>query len=60
MLVTTEGMDEQMAYDVTKAIYTSLDKLKAAHSVGALITKESAKDGISIPMHPGAEKYFNE
>ena len=22
MLVTTEGMDEQMAYDVTKAIYT--------------------------------------
>lgn len=60
MLVTTEGMDEQMAYDVTKAIYTSLDKLKAAHSVGALITKESAKDGISITMHPGAEKYFNE
>lgn len=60
MLVTTEDMDDQMAYDIVKAIYSNLDRLKAAHSVGELITKESAKDGISIPMHPGAEKYFNE
>lgn len=60
MLVTTDEMDEETAYDITKAIYSNLDKLKAAHSVGELITQESAKDGISIPMHPGAEKYFNE
>lgn len=60
MLVATDAMDEQTAYDITKAIYTNLDKLKAAHSVGALITRESAKDGISIPLHPGAEKFFNE
>jgi TRAP transporter TAXI family solute receptor len=60
MLVTTGEMDEQTAYDIVKAIYTNLDKLQAAHSVGELITVESAKDGISIPMHPGAEKYFNE
>lgn len=60
MLVTTEQMDEQTAYDITKAIYTNLDKLKAAHSVGALITKETAKEGVSIPMHAGAEKFFNE
>lgn len=60
MLVTTADMDEQLAYDIVKAIYSNLDKLKAAHSVGALITKETAKEGISIPMHPGAEKYFNE
>lgn len=60
MLVATDAMDEQTAYDITKAIYSNLDKLKAAHSVGALITLESAKDGISIPLHPGAEKFFNE
>lgn len=60
MLVTTGQMDEQTAYDITKAIYTNLDKLKAAHSVGALITKETAKEGVSIPMHAGAEKFFNE
>lgn len=60
MLVVTDKMDEKLAYDITRAIYTNLDALKAAHSVGKLITKESAGDGISIPLHPGAEKYFKE
>jgi len=60
MLVAMEDMDEQLAYDIVKAIYSNLDRLKAAHSVGELITKETAQEGISIPMHPGAEKYFNE
>lgn len=60
MLVTTDKMSEQDAYDITKAIFTNLDKIKAAHNVGKYITLESAQDGISIPLHPGAEKYFNE
>lgn len=60
MLVVNDKMDDQTAYDITKAIFTNLDSLKAAHSVGKHISKESAKEGISIPMHPGAEKYFNE
>ncbi len=60
MLVTTDKMSEEMAYNITKAIYENLDKLGAAHSAGKLITLETAQDGISIPLHPGAEKYFNE
>lgn len=60
MLVVTDDMDDQLAYDITKAIYSNLDTLKAAHAVGALIVPETAKEGMSVPMHPGAEKYFNE
>lgn len=60
MLVATDRMDEQTAYDIVKAIYSNLDTLKAAHSVGKIITTETAQDGISIPMHPGAQKYFDE
>lgn len=60
MLVVTDKMDEQMAYDIVKAIYSNLDRLVVAHAVGKIITKETAQDGISIPLHPGAEKYFNE
>lgn len=59
MLVVTDKMDEKTAYDITKAIFENLDQLKAAHSVGAFMSKENSKDGISIPMHPGAEKYFS-
>lgn len=60
MLVVTDKMDEQTGYDIVKAIYSNLDRLKVAHSVGQLITRETAMEGVSIPMHPGAEKYFNE
>lgn len=60
MLVVTDKMDEDTAYEITKAIYSNLDKLAATHAVGKLITLESATDGLSIPLHPGAEKFFNE
>lgn len=60
MLVVTDKMDEELAYQITKAIYSNLDRLGVAHPVGKTITKDAAKEGMSIPMHPGAEKYFNE
>ncbi len=60
MLVATDELDEQLGYDITKAIYTNLDKLVAAHSVGKLITKEGAMEGMPIDMNAGAEKFFNE
>lgn len=60
MLVVTEKMDAQMAYDITKAIYGNLDRLKTAHAVGKLITKQTGKEGMSIPLHPGADKFYKE
>ena len=60
MLVVTDKMDAQMAYDITKSLYGNLERIKAAHAVGKLITKETAKDGMSVTLHPGAEKFFKE
>lgn len=60
MLVVTDQMDEQLAYDITKAIYSNLDRLQTAHAVGKMITKETALDGMSVELHPGADKYFKE
>ncbi|MBO8159902.1 MAG: TAXI family TRAP transporter solute-binding subunit [Thermosyntropha sp.] len=60
MLVTTDKMDENLAYEATKAIFTNLDRLAAAHPIGKEINKQNAQKGLSIPLHPGAEKFFNE
>ena len=60
MLVANDKVDEQMGYDVAKAIFTHLDRLQAAHSVGKLITKEGAKNGMSLDMNAGAAKFFGE
>lgn len=60
MLAVTDKMDADTGYAVVKALYTNLDRMKAAHNVGKNITKASAKDGMSIPLNAGAEKFFNE
>ncbi|MHC1746010.1 MAG: TAXI family TRAP transporter solute-binding subunit [Negativicutes bacterium] len=60
MLVVPESMSADLVYEITKAIYGNTDRLKAAHKLGEGITKETALEGMPIPLHPGAEKYFKE
>ncbi len=60
MLVTTDKMDDALGGEITKALFTNLDRLQAAHSVGKLITKEGATNGMSVKMNGGAEKFFKK
>lgn len=60
MLAVNADMSDDLAYQLVKAIYDNHDRVVAAHNVGKNITKETALEGMSITLHPGAEKYFNE
>jgi hypothetical protein len=60
MLATNADLPEEVVYEVTKAIFEHRDVLEAAHKRAADITLETALDGMSIPLHPGAEKYYKE
>ena len=60
MLVARKGLKKDLVYNVTKAIFEHLPKLHSAHAKLKAVTLESAMDGMSIPLHPGAEKYFKE
>ncbi len=60
MLVASDKVDDQLGYDIVKAFFGNLDRIKAAHSVGKLITKEGAMKGMPIQMNAGAEKFFKE
>ncbi|KAB0268909.1 TAXI family TRAP transporter solute-binding subunit [Microvirga brassicacearum] len=59
-LVTHSGMSDEKVYQMTKAIYESLPDLTAAHAAARDIKLESALTGMPVPMHPGAQKYFDE
>lgn len=60
MLAVTDKMDADTAYNVVKALYSNLDRMKAAHSAANVISKETATDGMSIKLNPGAEKFLKE
>lgn len=49
-----------LVYKMTKALWEHRDVLEKVHSQGKNITLETALDGIGIPLHPGAEKYYKE
>jgi len=59
-LVTHEGMKEETVYQMTKAVYESLPDLVAAHAAARAIKLEGALDGMPLPLHPGAARYFKE
>lgn len=60
MLVASKNVDEKLGYDIAKAIFSNLDRIQAAHSVGKLIVKEKAMEGMPLKMNAGAEKFFKE
>ncbi len=60
MLVARKGLKKDLVYNVTKAIFEHLDRLHAAHAKLKAVTLESALEGMSVPLHPGAEQYFKE
>ncbi|KAA2235089.1 TAXI family TRAP transporter solute-binding subunit [Salinarimonas soli] len=59
-LVTHEGVKEDMVYQMVKAMYENLPELNAAHAAARSIKLETALEGMPIPVHPGAERYFKE
>lgn len=58
VLVGTDKISDDLGAQIVKAIYGHLDRMKAAHAVGKYITKDTAMDGMSIPMNKGAEGFF--
>jgi len=59
-LVTHEGVSDDVVYGMTKALWTNLDALAAAHSAAKAIDPKHALEGMPVPLHPGAEKYYKE
>jgi uncharacterized protein len=59
-LVTSAKEPDKVVYAITKEVFDNFDAFKKLHPAYAVLTKESMLEGLSAPMHPGAEKYFKE
>lgn len=60
ILVANKDMSDEMAYELTKRLYENTEAIAKAHNKGSEIKLENAADGVTIPFHPGAEKYLRE
>ena len=53
-------MDEDLAYQVTKAIFENVEELRAIHPAANDTTVEFTMAATPVPLHPGALRYFEE
>ena len=60
ILVSHEGVSEEVAYQMTKLMFDNLERLGNAHSAAKDIKLEGAAKSLPIPLHPGAERYYKE
>ncbi len=56
---STDLIDEDLGYDIMKALYENSGDI--SHPQGEFLTEENAMNGSDgLPLHPGAERYFEE
>ncbi|WP_109468106.1 TAXI family TRAP transporter solute-binding subunit [Albibacillus kandeliae] len=57
---THAEVSDEIIYAVTKALYENTETLGKVHPMGKQISLDKALESVSIPVHPGAEKYYAE
>lgn len=60
LLAVHADVDADAVYALTRALFENLSFLHAFHSATRELTLETALEGLPVPLHPGAERYFQE
>lgn len=60
LLVVTKDTPTETVYLLTKTIYENLPFLNTVHKATKAMSIQKAIDGLPMPLHPGAAKYYKE
>jgi hypothetical protein len=59
-LVVSKDTPEETVYLLTKTIYENLPFLNTVHKATKAMSLQKAIDGLPMPLHPGAVKFYKE
>jgi TRAP transporter TAXI family solute receptor len=61
-LLVAAGIEDDIVYQMTAALWHDNARrlLDNGHAKGREIRLETALDGLAVPLHPGAERYYRE
>lgn len=61
ILITSEDLGEDVAYEMVKSVFDHLEDFKTLHPVfSTLESRRMVRDADMAPLHPGALRYFRE
>ena len=59
-LIVNADASEDDVYKLTAAIFDNMEAITKEHAKGAELSLENATEGLTVPFHAGAAKYFAE
>lgn len=60
ILVARSSVSDEIVYSLTKAVFDNLPQFQSSHSSARHLTLHTALSGMALPLHPGAERYFQQ
>lgn len=60
LLAVNADVAEEDVYQITKTIYENLGFLAGIHAATQALSLEKAVEGLPLPLHPGAARYYQE
>lgn len=60
LLVVRADVPDEHVYQVVKTLFENLSILKASHKATHTMDVHGANEGLPLPLHPGAARYFKE
>ncbi|MCZ4353391.1 TAXI family TRAP transporter solute-binding subunit [Roseovarius aestuarii] len=59
-LMSQSDVSEELAYQMVKQMFDNIERLRSSHSAADQIKLETATEGLPLPLHPGAERFYLE
>lgn len=59
LLICREGLEEELVYELTKLLFERRAELETTHQAATRLSLDRWRD-VTIPLHPGAERFFQE
>ena len=60
MMAVRAEVEDELVYNLLSSVFENINMFYSAHKMARNLTLESALDGMPIPLHPGAERFFRE
>lgn len=60
ILVVRSNVADELVYSLTKAVFDNLPQFQSSHPAARHLTLHTALSGMALPLHPGAERYFQQ
>ena len=61
IMIVGKELSDEVVYEMTKGIFANISKIQDTHSAAKKsVSLQNALNGMVVPLHPGAEKYFKE